>query len=41
MVSHNVLRWNSLGEDLIKLYARLVGLGMEYLDSQVYLPDLE
>ena len=41
LVSSRIFGWNSLTEDLIALYTRLVDLGMEYRDGKVYLADLE
>jgi len=41
MVTSRIFQWNSLGQDLVALYLRLVDLGMEYRDGQVYLADLE
>jgi len=41
LVSSRIFGWNSLTEDLIALYTRLVDLGMEYRDGKVYLFDLE
>lgn len=41
MVSPRIFRWNSLEKDLRGLHSKLVDLGMEYRDGQVYLADLE
>ena len=41
MVTSRIFGWNSLEEDLITLYMRLVELGMEYRDGEVYLADIE
>lgn len=41
MVSSRIFEWNSLEQDLIKLYTELAALGMEYRDGQIYLADLE
>lgn len=41
MVSSDIFLRNSLRKDLIKLYSRLVDLGMEYRRGKVYLADLE
>lgn len=40
-MTSRIFGWNSLEEDLITLYIRLVDLGMEYRDGEVYLADLE
>jgi len=41
MVSSDVFIRNSLKKDLVKLYFRLVELGVEYRYGKVYLADLE
>jgi hypothetical protein len=41
MVSSSIFLRNTLEEDLLALYDRLVDLGMKYRDSHVYLADLE
>lgn len=41
LVTSRIFGWNSLENDLITLYMRLVELGMEYRDGEVYLADLE
>jgi bacteriorhodopsin len=41
MVSSDVFLRNSLQNDLVTLYFRLVDLGMEYRYGKVYLADIE
>jgi hypothetical protein len=41
MVNQRIFLRNSLEEDLLTLYDRLVELGIEYRDGEVYLVDLE
>jgi hypothetical protein len=41
VVSSSIFLRNTLEEDLLALYDRLVDLGMKYRDSHVYLADLE
>ena len=41
LVRSNVSGWHQIDEDLVKLYYRLVDLGMEYRDGEMYLADLE
>lgn len=41
LVSQDIFLRNSLKKDLIKLYFRLVDLGMEYRNGKVRLADLE
>ena len=41
MVTSRIFEWHSLEKSLILLYTKLVNLGMEYRDGEVYLADLE
>jgi len=40
-MSSYILEWNTLKQDLIKLYTKLAILGMEYRNGKVYLADLK
>ena len=41
MVTSRIFQWNTIEQDLVTLYNKLVELGMEYRDGEVYLADLE
>lgn len=41
MVSSRIFGWNTLTDDLISLYYKLVELGVEYVDGEVRLPELD
>lgn len=41
MVTSRVFEWNTLKQDLFKLYNKLVDLGIQYREGQVCLSDLE
>ena len=41
MVNSHISEWNSLERNLVTLYDRLVALGMECRDGNVYLADIE
>jgi len=41
MVRSTISGWHQIEGDLVTLYRRLVDLGVEYRDSQVYLADLD
>lgn len=41
MVNSRVSEWNTLEADFIRLYTRLVDLGVEYRNEEVYLPEIE
>jgi len=41
LVGSRIFEWNSLENDLVLLYIKLVEPGTEYRDGKVYLADLE
>lgn len=41
MVNSRIFQWNTLATDLLKLYFKLIDLGMEHKDGQIYLADLD
>ena len=40
-MTSRIFQWNSLERDLRMLHGKLVDLGMEYRDGEVYLADIE